>query len=141
MVRFGPTVSLVVASVTDVLLPAASVVIACRLTLPCDSEVASTGPAVNCPLVGVPQVALAAIDPISKLRGVLRRFCPCETAKIKSDLTRQSDNLGTRVSRCALRIHSSVPSTEVNIRLSHTRHLDVNSTKGGISETVGDCIG
>jgi len=36
---------------------------------------------------------------------VPRHFGPRETAKIESKLSRQRDNLGTRVSRSALRIH------------------------------------
>src|SRR5207248_2974922 len=54
---------------------------------------------------------IAAIEPISKLGGVLRRFCPRESAKIKSDLTRQSDKLGTRVRRLQQRTGTVTRST------------------------------
>ena len=84
---------------------------------------------------------IAAIEPGSKLRDVLRRFCPRETAKTKSELARQCDNLGTRVSRSALRLHSIFPTTEVDIRMLHLQHSNVNSEEAEISEMLGSCIG
>ena len=64
MVSAGPRVSLVVESVTVVVLPAASVKDACRLTVPCARPEASTGAVANCPAAGVPQVAEAMMEPI-----------------------------------------------------------------------------
>ena len=67
MMSVGPTVSLVVESVTLVVLPAASVMEAESETTPCASALTSTARVANRPEAGVPQVALAAIEPICAL--------------------------------------------------------------------------
>src|SRR4051812_41304554 len=64
MVSVGPTVSLVVESVTDLLFPASSLMVPCRFTKPCARADTSMAVVANCPETDDPQTATVARDSI-----------------------------------------------------------------------------